>query len=238
MTIDPAGESPWPLVYVVSGPSGAGKTSLCARALQDLDWIRPSVSHTTRPPRPGEVHGKEYFFVDRPRFLEMARHGEFLEWAEVHGECYGTSLGNLEAVSEEEGLLFEVDCQGALAIQRRLPASVLIFVMTPSFEDLVARIRNRGAITPRELEIRIGTATVEVRRARAFQYVVINDRFPEASRRFQAILEAERCLAKRILPRRADRWEAEMRVFGSARSASSPGHGTTGALGAPETSTK
>ena len=216
MTIDPGRDAPSPTIcYVVSGPSGAGKTSLCARALQDLPWLRSSVSHTTRPPRAGEVHGADYFFVDRTRFQGMVRRGEFLEWAEVHGEFYGTSTGNLRSVPRECALLFEVDCQGAVAIRRNLPGAVLIFVMTPSFPDLVARIRNRGPIRARELDVRIRTATEEIRRADAFQYVVINDRFSEASLTFQSILRAERCRAERVLAGRAERWEEEIRGYGA-----------------------
>ncbi len=216
MTIEPLREASSTHVrYVVSGPSGSGKTSLCARALQDLPWLRASVSHTTRPPREGEVHGNDYFFVDRSRFLEMVRTGQFLEWAEVHGELYGTSVGNLESLSPDHSVLFEVDCQGAVTIQRSLPRAVLIFVMTPSFTDLVARIRNRGPVTARELDVRIATATEEIRRAHAFRYLVINDRFSEASVAFQSILRAERCLADRVLPARARRWEEEIRAYGS-----------------------
>jgi len=213
VTIDSVREASCPLIFVVSGPSGSGKTSLCARALQDLPWVRPSISHTTRRPREGERDGQDYFFVDRCGFQEMVRQGAFLEWAEVHGQLYGTSRGNLESVDGGRAVLFEVDCQGAGQIQRHLPQAVLIFVMTPSFEDLVQRIRNRGPITAEELEVRIRTAREEVRRVRAFQYVVINDRFPDASLAFLSILRAHRCLRDRVLPGRVEGWEAEIRGY-------------------------
>jgi len=197
-------------VFVVSGPSGSGKTSLCAQALRELPWIRPSISHTTRPPRSGETQGKDYFFVDRLRFETMIRQGEFLEWADVHGHLYGTAAVNIKTPSRGDALLFEVDCKGAKQIRERLPQSVLIFVMTPSFEDLIARIRNRGPMSAEELSIRVRTAREEVRQIQAFNYVVVNGRFSDAALSFVSILRAARCVKDLVLPERLAQWVEEM----------------------------
>jgi len=199
---------PPPLVYVVSGPSGSGKTSLCAQARSELPWLRPSVSHTTRSPRPGETPGEDYIFVSRAAFMEQVGRGAFLEWAEVHGHLYGTSLRNLESLSPDQALLFEVDCKGARAIRDRLPQAVLIFIMTPTFEDLVARIGLRGRMSAQELAVRIRTAREELRQVGAFSYVVVNDRFSEASADFQSILRAGRCRREHIPKAWTDRWTA------------------------------
>jgi len=198
-------------IFVVSGPSGAGKTSLCARALADLPWIRASVSHTTRAPRAGEVQGKDYVFVDRPVFERMVRDGAFLEWAEVHGELYGTSRANRIPGDGSTSLLLEVDCSGARQIREQVPDAVLIFVMTPSFDDLISRIQRRGRMTPEELDRRIRTARNEIQQAGAFDYLVINDRFSEAAASLQAILTAQRCTRARTLSTWLGRWHEEMR---------------------------
>ena len=213
MTSRSAGDPSDPLIFVVSGPSGSGKTSLCAQALKDFSWIRPSISHTTRTPRKGETNGEDYFFVDRSGFMDKVRRGEFLEWAEVHGQLYGTSVENLDPVTGDQALLFEVDCKGARQIQQHLPRAVLIFIMTPSFEDLVARIRHRGRMSREELAVRIHTACEELRQVHAFGYVVVNDEFSEASRSFQSILRSGRFLRERVLPGRINRWEEEIRRY-------------------------
>ncbi len=210
MTILPMNEKSLAPIYVVSGPSGSGKTSLCARALEDLPWIRPSVSHTTRTPRTGEIHGKDYFFVDRPAFKTMIETGAFLEWAEVHGQFYGTSVRNRNNDQSDTSLLYEVDCRGARQIREKLPGAVLIFIMTPSFDDLISRIHNRGRMTPEELAIRVRTARDEIRQADAFDYLIINDRFPEASAQFQSILTTQRCTRAWTLPSWSEKWASEI----------------------------
>jgi guanylate kinase len=150
--------------------------------------------------------------------MKMVRRGEFLEWAEVHGQLYGTSRGNIESASGDQALLFEVDCKGARKIQEHLPQAVMIFIMTPSFEDLVERIRQRSLMSQEELSVRIRTAREELRQVRAFEYVVVNDRFPEASRSFQSILRAGSCLRERVLPYRINRWEEEIRRYETSSS--------------------
>lgn len=201
------GSSP---VFVVSGPSGAGKTSLCAEVLGNLPWLRATVSHTTRPCRPGEKEGRDYFFVDRATFEGMIEEGQFLEWAEVHGHLYGSSIENLRGVSDEKSLLFEVDCKGARKIRQELEEAVLIFVMTPSLPDLIRRIQGRGEISPEELSVRIRTATFEIQQVADFDYLVINDRFDEAVNELQSIIIAESCRGQHRVPSWRKRWAEEI----------------------------
>ncbi|MEW6443993.1 MAG: guanylate kinase [bacterium] len=178
---------------MVSGPSGAGKTTLCAEVIRDLPWLEASVSHTTRAPRPGEENGRQYHFVDRGTFEEMIRVGQFLEWAEVHGHLYGSSWKSLEGRSGGRDLLFEVDCIGAKQIQKKIEGAVLIFIMTPSLEDLVRRIQRRGAVSGAELAMRLQTARREIRQVAEFDFLVINDRFTDAVDALRSILISERC---------------------------------------------
>jgi guanylate kinase len=212
-------------VFVVSGPSGAGKTSLCAEILGHFPWLLAAVSHTTRAPRPGEQEGKDYFFVDRQGFEGMIRRGEFLEWAEVHGHLYGSSTSNLRAVGEHQSLLFEVDCKGAGRIRREVPEAVLVFVMTPSLDDLISRIEGRGGMSRAELSVRIRTATFEVQQAQDFDYLVINDRFDEAVEELRSVILAESCRARFRLPTRMQRWTEEIAALEKGKGQRQKGKG-------------
>ena len=202
-----------PPVFVVSGPSGAGKTTLCARVIERVPQLRSAVSHTTRPPRPGEQEGKDYFFVDEETFDRMVREGAFLEWAEVHGHRYGSSLENLRSGSDTKSILFEVDWKGASQIRREIEDAVLVFVMTPSLDDLIRRIRGRGAISPEELSVRIRTATLEIRKVAEFDYLVINDSFDEALSELQSIITVESCKRKHHIPTWTERWTREIEAY-------------------------
>ena len=197
-------------VFVVSGPSGSGKSSLCAEALRHLHWLSASISHTTRLPRAGETEGRDYRFVDRQTFEDMIASEEFLEWAEVHGELYGSSRQNLVRHSQHKAILFEVDCKGAEKIREKVPDSILIFIMAPSFRDLVARIRKRGSMSARELSTRLRTAREEIRRTHAFDFLIINDDFQDALERFKAILVGQRCRRDLLAPLWTEHWEREI----------------------------
>lgn len=140
----------------------------------------------------------------------MIREGAFLEWAEVHGHLYGSSTENVRLIGEKQSLLFEVDCNGASQIRREMPEAVLVFVMTPSLDDLIRRIRGRGEISREELTVRIRTATSEIKQVQEFDYLVINDSFDEAVNELQSIVIAESCRARCRLPSRMERWANEI----------------------------
>jgi guanylate kinase len=140
----------------------------------------------------------------------MIREGEFLEWAEVHGHRYGSSIENLRNGPKTKSLLFEVDWKGASQIRREIEGAVLIFVMTPSLDDLIRRIKERGAISQEELSVRIRTATLEIQKVQDFDYLVINDIFDEALNELQAIIIAESCRRRHRIPAWTERWAKEI----------------------------
>ena len=171
------------------------------------------MSHTTRSPRPGEGNGQEYHFVDRATFDRMVKNSEFLEWAEVHGHLYGSSIRNLDTHPGGKALLFEVDCKGARQIREKVPRAVLIFVMTPSFKDLIDRIRKRGDISKQELSTRIRTAHEEIRQVLNFDFLIVNDVFPEALKQFQSILAGQRGKRESIAGKWVEKWSREIRLL-------------------------
>src|SRR3982751_2811027 len=134
-----------PLLLIVSSPSGAGKTTLTNALREKIPGLLFSVSHTTRKPRANEVHGREYYFVDRPEFESLVREGTFLEWAVVHDNFYGTSLAEIERASRARGLIFDVDHQGARQIKSTRPDAVAVFILPPSMPALLSRLRGRAS---------------------------------------------------------------------------------------------
>jgi len=186
------------LLLVVSAPSGAGKTTLCRFLIERLGF-RFSVSHTTRPPRPGEVEGRDYYFVSREEFEDMISRGEFLEWAEVHGHLYGTSRAEVEgALARGEDLLLDIDVQGAASLRRTLPEAVFVFIAPPSLAELERRLRARGTESEEALRRRLSRAREEMTFAPWFDYVVVNDRVERAFEDLAAIVRAERCRPHRL----------------------------------------
>ncbi len=181
------------LILVITAPSGAGKTTLCRLLIERLGF-EFSVSHTTRPPRPGEVHGRDYYFVSREEFERMIERGEFLEWAEVHGNLYGTSVKELEkAFSEGRDLLLDIDVQGASKVKAKLGReATFVFVLPPSFEELERRLRARGTEDEGTLRRRLSRAKEEVLFAPWFDYVVVNDVLERAFEDLVSIVRAER----------------------------------------------
>lgn len=195
------------VAIVLSGPSGGGKTSVCDQLVQRRDDVGFSVSATTRAPRPDEVNGRHYRFVDRERFEQMAETGELLEWAEVHGEMYGTPRDQLEGVREGRTLLFDIDVQGARDVRRRVPESVLVFLLPPSAESMLARLRKRGSEDEETLRRRMHTALAELDAVGEFDYAVVNEDLDATVDAVEAILEAERRAVTRlgaIIAERAD----------------------------------
>lgn len=180
-------------LFVVAAPSGAGKSSL-VKALLELDsHLAVSVSHTTRRPRGQEQHGREYWFVDERTFRGMAERGEFFEWAEVHGNLYGTSRTAIEArLNRGEDVVLEIDWQGALQIKQLFPDAVLIFILPPSYEELQQRLQRRGEDHPEVIAQRMVNARHEVAQARHFDFVIINGLFETALFDLKTVVHSQR----------------------------------------------
>lgn len=185
---------------MISAPSGAGKTTLCKEIIDIFPKLRHSVSYTTRAPRTGEVHGRDYFFVEQEEFSRMVAAGEFAEWAEVHGNLYGTSLATLkECRSQGIDLILDIDCQGARQLKGRFEGGVYIFVLPPSIEELRRRLDNRSSDTEEVIERRINNAAGEMKEARWYDYIIVNDVFSLAVEQLKSVLIAEQCRAFRLL---------------------------------------
>jgi guanylate kinase len=180
-------------LFVVAAPSGAGKSSL-VKALLELDaQVLPSVSHTTRPPRGQEKHGREYFFVSTQEFDQMVLAGSFVEWAHVHGQRYGTSKKMIEdRIARGADVILEIDFQGALQIKRIFANAVLEFILPPSWEELRSRLERRGEDAPDVIEMRLQNAAEEMAKASEFDFVIINELFERAVFDLKTIVHAQR----------------------------------------------
>ncbi|WP_110400347.1 guanylate kinase [Sphaerotilus hippei] len=180
-------------LYVIAAPSGAGKSSL-VKALLELDArLMVSISHTTRPPRGQEQNGREYWFISPAEFQAMVDRGDFFEWAEVHGNRYGTSRGAIEKrLKAGEDVVLEIDYQGALQIKQLFRLAVLIFILPPSWEELRQRLCRRGEDAPEVIEQRMVNARHEVDQARHFDYIVVNALFETALFDLKTIVHAQR----------------------------------------------
>ncbi len=190
------------IIFIVTAPSGAGKSTLIAKVLEADKDIRLSVSYTTRAPRPGEVDGRDYHFVDTATFMTMLERGEFLESAEVHGNRYGTSQAWIHAQhAAGNDILLEIDWQGAQQMRRILPGTVGIFILPPSMTELERRIRQRGTDSEEVLQRRLAGAAEEMSHAAEFEYVIINKDFDEARRDLIAVVRASRLVSSRQLER-------------------------------------
>lgn len=178
-------------IIVISAPSGAGKTTLVKRLLASVPSLRFSVSHTTRPPRPGEKDGREYFFVSLTCFQRMIAAGEFVEWAEVFGHYYGTSWRQLRAAQQAgKDVLLDIDVQGHRQVRRRLPEALSVFILPPAYRELERRLRRRHSDSREVIARRLAAARREIRRWTEYDYLVVNDRLPEAVRELRAVVLA------------------------------------------------
>ena len=180
-------------LFVVAAPSGAGKSSL-VKALLELDsHLAVSISHTTRAPRGQEQHGREYWFVDQPTFQRMVDQGDFFEWAQVHGNLYGTSRSAVEKrLAAGEDVVLEIDFQGALQIKSLFRHAVLIFILPPSYEELKQRLQRRGEDQPEVIEQRMANAREEVAQAKHFDFVIINALFETALFDLKTVVHSQR----------------------------------------------
>jgi len=186
------------LLIVVSGASGTGKGTVCKEILADMPEIAYSISATTRAPRPGEVDGREYYFISRDEFKAWIADGKFLEYAEVYGNYYGTPLNKIrERLNHGEDILLEIDVQGALNVKRKMPEGVYIFLLPPSLDELKRRIEGRGTETPESLNRRLANAVAEIKIGLEYDYAVVNDSVDVAAAQIKTILAAERCRVER-----------------------------------------
>ena len=188
------------LKVIVSAPSGGGKTTLIKMLLERLPGGVMSVSHTTRTPRPGEVHGKDYYFVSEEEFMRMVHDGAFAEWARVHDHMYGTSKREVERLSKNyRYVVFEIDCQGAASLRKVYPEAIDVFILPPSMGVLRERLVARGTEDPTSLQIRLADAKSEIARAVEYQYVLVNDRLEEAADALACIVETGLRQTKRFI---------------------------------------
>lgn len=180
-------------LYIVSAPSGAGKTTLVKALIEQIETLRVSVSHTTRPMRPGEVDGVNYHFTSREQFLKQVGEGDFLEHAEVFGNLYGTSQSTVEqTLAAGHDLIVEIDWQGAQQVRHALPQALSIFILPPSRDALQQRLSNRGQDSADVIASRMAQATAEMSHYVEYDYIVINDDFEVALTELKAILAGNR----------------------------------------------
>lgn len=181
-------------LIVISGPSGAGKSTVVFKALEGRDDICFSVSATTRKPRPGEINGKEYFFVDLDKFKDMVENDEFLEHAVYVANSYGTPRAYVEKkLDEGMNVLLDIEVQGALQVHEKMPEAVMIFIIPPSMKELESRLRGRGTDSEMKIEARLIRAREEYEAANFYDYIIVNDDADKAAKEFSAIITAEHC---------------------------------------------
>ena len=187
------------ILYIISAPSGAGKTTLCKQIVASVSGLWHSVSFTTRKPRPGEEHGREYFFIEEKLFHDMVARNEFLEYAHVYSNWYGTPRNPLmEKMAQGIDVLLEIDVQGALQMKKKVGDAVYIFILPPSMDILRARLQGRGSDSQEEIVRRLQKVKEEVWCFREYYYIVRNDDLTQSLRELQSIFVAERLKTKRM----------------------------------------
>jgi len=201
-------------VIVVSAPSGAGKTTVVHRLLREMPGLRFSVSHTTRAPRGHEREGVEYYFVARAAFERLRDDGKLLEWAEVHGNLYGTGLEE-EKRAHEDGvdLLLDVDVQGAVQVREKMPEAVTVFILPPSYEVLERRLRGRGEDDESTVKRRLAAAGQEIKAYKNYDFAIVNDDLDASVEALKSIVRAGRCRVSHV----AERARAIEEMFESAK---------------------
>jgi guanylate kinase len=188
------------IIFIVSAPSGTGKTTLCRKAVDFFPNLRHSISYTTRSPRPGEINGVDYWFVDDAAFDRMVENDEFLEYASVFGRRYGTSRKDLEEMlSGGLDVILDIDVQGAEKARKRLNNGVYVFILPPSIEACEERLRSRGKDRPEEIKKRLKISLDEIKNAPLYEYIIINDVLDSAFEKLKSIIISERSKTKRML---------------------------------------
>lgn len=199
-----------PVVIVVSAPSGAGKTTVVARVLREVPGLRFSVSHTTRPPRSDEREGVDYHYVDRATFERLKADNKLLEWAEVHGNLYGTGRAEIErARAEGVDVLLDLDVQGAAQVRERMKDAVTVFILPPSYQELEQRLRRRGQDDEETIERRLAAAAREIGAFENYDYALVNDDFEACVEGLKCIIRAARSRVSAV----AERARAICRTF-------------------------
>jgi guanylate kinase len=198
-------------VFVISAPSGTGKSTLIKHLMEDAPSLSFSISYTTRPPRATEKHGEDYFFVSRKIFERMVRRDEFVEWADVHGNLYGTASKQLQAAQQMgQDILLDIDVQGHQQVRERLPEAVSVFILPPSFQELSRRLRSRQSDADDAIEYRLQVARKEIAHWPEYDYLVVNEDVSEATQALRAIVRSAH--ARRMIQTR--RVESILETFG------------------------
>lgn len=181
-------------LYIISAPSGAGKSTLCSMLINKYPTVKYSISYTTRAPRGNEVNGREYFFIDKDTFKQMIDNNDFLEWAEVHGNYYGTSKKQIKNVLNEGiDIFLDIDPQGAMQLKEKLDnISTFIFIAAPSLDELKSRLENRGTDKAENIALRLENAKKEVEYFKKYDYLIINDASDEAFKQLETVYLAEK----------------------------------------------
>jgi len=187
------------ILFIISAPSGTGKTTLCKQLTSTVPGLWHSISYTTRKPRPGEEHGREYFFIGESEFQQMVDRNEFVEWARVYGNLYGTPRKTLtDRIEQGIDVLLEIDVQGAIQVKKKFEDAVSIFILPPSMQVLRSRLQNRASDTPEEILRRLQKVKEEVWSYREYAYVVRNEDLSQSLRELESVFLAERLKTKRL----------------------------------------
>lgn len=197
-------------IFVITAPSGTGKTTLLKALLESDSRLRFSISYTTRPPRPEEIPGKDYFFVTPAEFQRLRARDALVEWVKQFGHEYGTSREWVqETLISDADLIFDLDCRGARAMKKAFPQATLIFILPPSLEALKQRLKSRGDMTPTELAQRLKEGLAEFKKVQGYDFIVINDDLSRALKQLRAIILASRCRTAHLWPHLAPRFVSE-----------------------------